>query len=133
MRINRDAAAVVADGDPITGSKLNLDARCMTRDSLVHSVVENFGDEVMQSALIGSADIHAGAAANRLQALVNQYPLYSKAGEALYEAGDSYTKMGPRFRKDAGEMFARVALVSRRRSSFGPGWVRSWGRTRPGP
>lgn len=48
------------------------------------------------------------AAANRLVALVNQYPLYSKAGESLYEAGDSYTKMGPRFRKDAGEMFARV-------------------------
>jgi len=48
------------------------------------------------------------AAANRLGALVDQYPLYSKAGEALYEAGDSYTKMGPRFRKEAGEMFARV-------------------------
>lgn len=48
------------------------------------------------------------AAANRLEALVNQYPLYSKAGESLYEAGDSYSKMGPRFRKQAGEMFARV-------------------------
>jgi outer membrane protein assembly factor BamD len=48
------------------------------------------------------------AAANRLEALVNQWPLYSKAGEALYEAGDSYTKMGPRFRKQAGEMFARI-------------------------
>lgn len=49
------------------------------------------------------------AAANRLSALVDQYPLYSKAGEALYEAGDSYSKMGPRFRKQAGEMFARIA------------------------
>jgi outer membrane protein assembly factor BamD len=48
------------------------------------------------------------AAANRLGALVNQYPLYSKAGESLYEAGDSYTKMGPRVRKEAGDMFARV-------------------------
>ena len=48
------------------------------------------------------------AAANRLNALVEQYPLYSKAGEALYEAGDSYSKMGPRFRKQAGDMFARV-------------------------
>lgn len=48
------------------------------------------------------------AAANRLEALVNQWPLYSKAGEALYEAGDSYTKMGPRFRKQAAEMFARI-------------------------
>lgn len=48
------------------------------------------------------------AAANRLNALVDQYPLYSKAGEALYEAGDSYSKMGPRFRKQAGDMFGRV-------------------------
>jgi outer membrane protein assembly factor BamD len=48
------------------------------------------------------------AAANRLNALVDQYPLYSKAGDALYEAGDSYSKMGPRFRKQAGEMFARL-------------------------
>ena len=48
------------------------------------------------------------AAANRLNSLVDQYPLYSKAGEALYEAGDSYSKMGPRFRKQAGEMFGRV-------------------------
>ena len=48
------------------------------------------------------------AAANRLNALVDQYPLYSKSGEALYEAGDSYSKMGPRFRKQSGEMFGRV-------------------------
>jgi outer membrane protein assembly factor BamD len=49
------------------------------------------------------------AAANRLQALVDQYPLYSNAGEALYEAGDAYSKMGPRFRKLAGEQFARIS------------------------
>ncbi len=48
------------------------------------------------------------AAANRLNALVDQYPLYSRAGEALYEAGDAYSKMGPRFRKMSGEMFARI-------------------------
>jgi len=48
------------------------------------------------------------AAANRLHSLVDQYPLYSKAGEALYEAGDSYSKMGPRFRKQTGDMFSRV-------------------------
>jgi outer membrane protein assembly factor BamD len=48
------------------------------------------------------------AAANRLTALVDQYPLYSGSGEALYEAGDAYSKMGPRFRKQAGEEFAQV-------------------------
>lgn len=48
------------------------------------------------------------AAANRLNALVDQYPLFSRAGDALFEAGDAYSKMGPRFRKQAGEMFARI-------------------------
>ncbi len=48
------------------------------------------------------------AAANRLNAVVDQYPLFSKAGESLYEAGDAYSKMGPRFRKQAGDMFARI-------------------------
>ncbi|MGH9584435.1 MAG: outer membrane protein assembly factor BamD, partial [Bryobacteraceae bacterium] len=48
------------------------------------------------------------AAANRLNALVNQYPLYSKAGDALYEAGISYQRMGPRYRKRAGDMFSRI-------------------------
>jgi outer membrane protein assembly factor BamD len=48
------------------------------------------------------------AAANRLNAVVDQYPLYSKAGEALYEAGDAYSKMGPRFRNSSADMFSRV-------------------------
>ncbi len=48
------------------------------------------------------------AAANRLSAVVDQYPLYSKAGEALFEAGDAYSKMGPRFRNSAADMFSRI-------------------------
>jgi outer membrane protein assembly factor BamD len=48
------------------------------------------------------------AAANRLNAVVDQYPLYSKADEALYEAGVSYERMGPRYRSRAGEMFSRI-------------------------
>jgi outer membrane protein assembly factor BamD len=48
------------------------------------------------------------AAANRLIGLVDQYPLYSKAGESLYEAGDAYAHMGPRFRKEAGEEFTKI-------------------------
>lgn len=48
------------------------------------------------------------AAANRLNAAADQYPLFSRAADALYEAGDSYSKMGPRFRKQAGEMFSRI-------------------------
>ena len=39
------------------------------------------------------------AAANRLQALADHYPLYSKADEANWLLGDSYAKMGARFRR----------------------------------
>src|SRR5437764_5052433 len=48
------------------------------------------------------------AAANRLNALVDQWPLYSSADEALYEAGDAYSQMGPHFRKRAFEMWDRI-------------------------
>ena len=48
------------------------------------------------------------AAANRLSRLVDQYPTFSKADEALWELGDSYSKMGNRFRPKAGEAYARI-------------------------
>ncbi|MGA3027152.1 MAG: outer membrane protein assembly factor BamD [Bryobacteraceae bacterium] len=48
------------------------------------------------------------AAANRLARLADQYPLYSRADEALWELGDSYSRMGNRFRKQAGDAYARI-------------------------
>ncbi len=69
MRIDRDPAAVVADRYPVAGGELELDARGMAGNGLVHGVVEHLGDEVMQPALVGAADKHAGAATNRLQPL----------------------------------------------------------------
>lgn len=48
------------------------------------------------------------AAANRLQAMTDHYPLYSKADEANMVLGDSYGRMGPRFRQKAGQAYARV-------------------------
>jgi len=48
------------------------------------------------------------AAANRLQALTDHYPLFSKADEALWKLGDSYSRMGPRLRDKAGAAYARI-------------------------
>ncbi len=48
------------------------------------------------------------AAANRLKGLVEQYPLYSGADEALWLQADSYSRMGNRFRKDAGEALQKL-------------------------
>ena len=48
------------------------------------------------------------AAANRLEGVVGHYPLYSRADEALWQLGDAYARMGPRFRDKTGEAYARI-------------------------
>ncbi|HUS08362.1 MAG TPA: outer membrane protein assembly factor BamD [Bryobacteraceae bacterium] len=48
------------------------------------------------------------AAANRLQALTDQYPLYSQADQANLKLGDALSKMGPRYRQASGTAFARI-------------------------
>ncbi|MEO8049740.1 MAG: outer membrane protein assembly factor BamD [Acidobacteriota bacterium] len=48
------------------------------------------------------------AATNRLTGLVGQYPLYSRAAEALWMDGDAYSRLGTRFRAKAGEAYARI-------------------------
>jgi outer membrane protein assembly factor BamD len=48
------------------------------------------------------------AAANRLQAMADHYPLYSKADEANWLLADSYSRMGTRFRQKAGDAYARI-------------------------
>ena len=67
MRIDRDAAAVVGDGQKAVGAKFDLDERCMPGQRLVHGVVDDFGEQMMQRLFVGAADIHAGAAAYRLE------------------------------------------------------------------
>ncbi len=57
------------------------------------------------------------AAANRLQGVADQFPLYSQADEALWELADSYPRMGDRFETKAGECLhphrARTIRLSR--------------------
>ncbi len=48
------------------------------------------------------------AAANRLSHVVEQYPLYSKADLALWQMGQSYGRLGNRFRKQEGEAYSKI-------------------------
>jgi outer membrane protein assembly factor BamD len=60
---------------------------------------------------VGDYYHHKGAnaaAANRLTALVDQYPLYSGSDAALWEASDSYSRMGPRFRAQEGQVLTKL-------------------------
>jgi hypothetical protein len=61
VRIDRDAAAVVGDRQAVAFLQRDLDPVGMAGDGLVHRIVEHFGGEVVQRALVGAADIHAGA------------------------------------------------------------------------
>jgi outer membrane protein assembly factor BamD len=47
-------------------------------------------------------------AANRLQAVTDHYPLYSKADEALWKLGDSYSRLGPGYRDRSIQAYQRI-------------------------
>ena len=65
-----NAAAIVAHGAGAIGVQLHIDAVGMPGQGLVHRIVHHFIDHVVQTrAVIGIADIHAGALAHRIQAL----------------------------------------------------------------
>ncbi len=69
--------------------------------------------EVLAMSELGVGDFyhHKGAwaaASNRLTGVVDQYPLFSKADQALWEDGDSYSHMGARFRTKAAEAYTRL-------------------------
>jgi outer membrane protein assembly factor BamD len=46
--------------------------------------------------------------ANRFNSLVDQYPLYSQADEALWQAADAYNQIGDRFEGKQVEMYTRI-------------------------
>ena len=69
--------------------------------------------EVMAEAEMRSGSFYYGkgswaAAANRLSGLVDTYPLYSRADEALWKEADAYGHMGPRFRPKSGDALATI-------------------------
>src|SRR5262245_1973208 len=48
------------------------------------------------------------SAANRLQAVPNQFPLYSKADEALWQVAIAYHKMGDNFENQQADAYTRI-------------------------
>ncbi len=103
-----------------------LRAETACRDVITHYPNSQFVDEAQKKVrevqeaiaegefLVGDFYHHRGAnpaAANRLGRLVDQYPLYSGADEALWEMADSYEKMGGkdhRFKREEIETYSRI-------------------------
>ncbi len=67
--VDRDAPAVVADLDAAVGHDRDLDAVAEAGQRLVDGVVNDLPHQVVQAALTGRADVHAGALADRLEPL----------------------------------------------------------------
>ena len=67
MRIDRHAAPVVDHGDEAVGRHAHVDPVGVAGERLVHRIVDHLGEQMMQRLLVGAADIHAGAAAHRLE------------------------------------------------------------------
>ncbi len=68
--VDGDAAAVVGDGGgPAVGPEGDDDPRGVAVHDLVHGVVHDLPEEVVEARLVHPADVHPGAAADGLQAL----------------------------------------------------------------
>ena len=71
MRVDRHAAAVIGHAQRAVGFEFHFNAIGKARDRFVHRVVEHFGEQVMQRALIDTADVHTWAFAHRFEAFEN--------------------------------------------------------------
>jgi len=67
--VRRDAAAVVHHLDPAVRLQGDLDVVGVAGQCLIDGVVDDLPDQVVQTALTGGADIHAGALAHCLETL----------------------------------------------------------------
>ena len=66
----RDAAAIVLDRDRSVGVELDQDAVAMAGERLVDRIVRDLEHHVVEArAVVGVADVHAGALAHRVEAL----------------------------------------------------------------
>ena len=69
VHVDRDAAAVVDDGDRAVCAQGDRDVVGVAGHRLVDGVVDDLVDQVVQTPLAGGADVHARALANRVEAL----------------------------------------------------------------
>ncbi len=69
--VDGDAEAIIFHADASIRVDGYLDSAAAPGQCFVDGVIDNFKDEMVQSFKVGTADIHAGSAANRFQPLQN--------------------------------------------------------------
>lgn len=71
VTIDRDAAAIIDHGHNIVTANGAGDGIADSSQRFIDRIVDEFADEVVQAALVGAANVHAGALANGFEALEN--------------------------------------------------------------
>jgi outer membrane protein assembly factor BamD len=74
----------------------------------LRDIQEVLGDREYRVAELYGKKGSYPASANRYQALTDQYPLYSKADEALWREAEDYKHMGDRFEDKQAESYQRI-------------------------
>ena len=67
MYVHRDTPPIVGNRDQPIGIQRDRNRGTKPGHRLIHGVVQNFIDQMMQAALIGTADVHPGPDANCFQ------------------------------------------------------------------
>jgi outer membrane protein assembly factor BamD len=75
---------------------------------MLRNVQEVIGEKEFMTGAFYHTKGSYPAAANRLGYVADQYPLFSGADEALWQAADSYMKMGDRFENQAADDYTRI-------------------------
>ena len=132
MHIHRDAPAVVGNGNQPIPAQGQVDPGAVAGHSLVHGVVQDFVDQVVQAALVGAADIHPGPDADGFQSLqhLNVFGgiFGGRVGYGRHRAGAVSGGVGRPFRGGGFDRLGRVGdekrlLNSQFLTPAMPGWM----------
>ena len=75
---------------------------------ILRNVQEVLGDKEYRVGAFYHNKGSMPAAANRLRGVADQFPLYSRADEALWQMGDAYLRMGDRFEDKQADAYTRI-------------------------
>ena len=89
MQVGGDTAPVVTDGDGVVVVQNDVDVVAVVGHRFVDGVVHDLVDEVVESALVGAADVHARPPAHGLQAFEDLDVACGVLGFLLFDHGGS--------------------------------------------
>ena len=71
MQVNRNAAAIIGNGDAVVLMNHHVDIRAVACQRLIYGIVHHLVDKVMESPFRGAADVHARTLPDCLQPFQN--------------------------------------------------------------